>query len=391
MKRIVHVFSTFDPGGPQVRAVSVFTAMPECEHVVIPMDGRSGAAALIPSGVKAGVLLPPPGRKSLFYGLTMRRLLRDLRPDLLVTYNWGAIDAVIGSRLAPFFPVVHAEDGFLPDEARARKLRRRLARFVLLNTIHATVVPSRTLLEIVRREYGVAASRVRFLPNGVDLERFRPRRDPAWRRAHGIPDDALLVGSLGHLRPEKDLAVLLRAFALASGPNDRLAIAGGGPELERLTSLAARLGIAGRVSFTGAAPDPAACYASFDVFAMSSVTEQMPIALLEAMACGLPAVATDVGDCRHLLGEDPATIAPPGDPAALASKLSAVLRDPAERARLSHANRARAERDHSRERMLRGWTTVFREAMRDRRRSRRAGRGSPAALRPDLRRVPARD
>lgn len=363
MSRIVHVFSTFDAAGPQVRAVSLFSAMPDCEHVVIPMDGRIGAAALLPPDSNARVLLPPPeGRKKLWYGLTMRRVLRALRPDLLVTYNWGAIDAVIASRVAPFFPVIHAEDGFLPDEAARRKLRRRLTRFVLLNTIHATVVPSRTLLEIARREFGIAASRLRFVPNGVDLRRFRPRRDLAWRRSLGVPDGALVVGSLGGLRAVKDLGTLLRAFARATR-DAWLVIAGGGPEREPLAALARELGIHARVVFAGPILDPSICYPAFDLFAMSSFTEQMPIALLEAMASGLPAVVTDVGDCRTLVGERSAAVVPPKDPDALASKLGALLRDPIARARLGAENRARAEREYSQERMLAAWVSLCRDAM----------------------------
>lgn len=372
MTRIVHVFSTFDAGGPEVRAVSVFNAMPDCEHVVIPMDGNIGAAPLLQPGSRARILQPPPeGRKKLWYGLTMRRFLRQLRPDLLVTYNWGAIDAVIASRTAPFFPVIHAEDGFLPDEAARRKLRRRLTRLVLLNTIHATIVPSHTLLEIARREYGVRASRLRFIPNGVDLARFRPRRELAWRRSLGVPDSALIVGSLGGLRAVKDLGTLLRAFARAVGgwePSQTreawLVIAGGGPEREPLESLARDLGIRARVVFAGPIHDPSICYPAFDVFAMSSFTEQMPIALLEAMASGLPAVVTDVGDCRILVGARPAAVAPPRDPDALAAKLASLLRDPSARARLGAENRVRAEREYSQERMLAAWVGLCREAMR---------------------------
>lgn len=365
MTRIVHVFSTFDAGGPQVRAVSVFAAMPGVEHVVIPMDGRSGAAALFPPGANARVVLPPSeGRKTLFYGCTtLRPFLRRLRPDLLVTSNWGAVDAIIASRLERFCPVVHCEDGFLPDEARARKRRRRLARFALLNTVHATIVPSRTLLAIARREFRIASSRLRFIANGIDLHRFRARRDPSWRRALGIPDGALVVGSVGGLRAEKDLPVLLRAFAIARTPDAWLVVVGAGPDREALAALTSSLGLAARVVFAGAVSDPSVCHPSFDVFAMSSLTEQMPLALLEAMASGLPAVVTDVGDCAFLVGGAPEAIAPPRDAGTLGAKLGALLRDPAARAQLGASNRARAVRDHSRERMLAEWTGVFREAL----------------------------
>ena len=118
------------------------------------------------------------------------------------------------------------------------------------------------------------------------------------RQQWGIDDETVVYGFAGGLRGEKNLHLLLKAFGEAALPdNSHLALVGDGPDRAELEQLAARLGIGPRVSFRGHASDMSQVMPAFDVFVMSSRTEQTPNALLEAMACGLPVIATDVGDC----------------------------------------------------------------------------------------------
>ena len=129
---------------------------------------------------------------------------------------------------------------------------------------------------------------------------------------------------MGALRPEKNLELLLRGFALANIANARLALIGDGPCRSGLQRLAAELGIGGRVIFAGRADQPALSLPALDVFAMSSSTEQMSNAMLEAMATGLPVVTTNVGDSRELLGKEGGVVTPAGDLGGYASGLRAM-------------------------------------------------------------------
>ncbi|MBL8725165.1 MAG: glycosyltransferase [Planctomycetes bacterium] len=325
----VHVFATFGAGGPQIRAVQLLAALgPGRRHVVVAMDGRTEALAQVPQGLAVRCVPPPPRAGMLATVRALRTLLRAERPALVLTYNWGAIEAVWAARSAGL-PLVHHEDGFLPDEA-VRRLRRRswLRRWLLARV--PVVVPSAVLRGIATREWHLG--NVHHLPNGVDLERFRPAPAPA----------ACLVGTVGGLRPEKDHDTLLRA--LAELPMARAELVGAGPLEGALRSTAAALGLADRVQFAGATHDTAACYQRFGVFVLSSATEQLPLVLLEAMASGLPVVATDVGDVRATLPEGSRRfVVPPRAPQALAKALAELLADPALRATLGAANRAAAE------------------------------------------------
>ncbi len=134
---------------------------------------------------------------------------------------------------------------------------------------------------------------------------------------------------------------------------------GDGPERPALERLAIELGIATRVHFTGHVAVPAPLYAGFDLFALSSDTEQMPLSVIEAMAAGLPVASTDVGDVRLMLAPENAPYIGPIDDAPLARSLLALLRDPGLRRRIGEANRARAARDYDQETMFQAYAALF--------------------------------
>ena len=297
------MFPSFCPGGAEVRTATIINALGrDIEHSIVALDGRRDAAGRITPDARVAYVDAPKGKGSLLYGLALRPAILSIRPDLLLTYNWGAIDAVIAGALPGQLPIVHAEDGFGSDEAFKRKARRVWARRVLLNTINLTVVPSIVLRNLAHREYWLPERRIRYIPNGVDTKRFRRDLGRGWRSGYGIPDNAVVFGFVGALRPEKRLDFLLSAFASSASSSDWLVIAGDGPGRAALQARARELGIDTRTVFAGDIVDPAPVYAALDVFAMSSMTEQMPIVLLEAMSSALPVVSTDVGDIAHMLG-----------------------------------------------------------------------------------------
>ncbi len=333
-RHFLHVFPSFDPGGMEVRAAMVIDLLPAPDrHTVIAMNGRHGARARIR---RAQVTLaePPPRRGFLGTARAMAARVRALRPDLVLTYNWGSIETVLGCVLAGHRALIHHEEGFGADEAQHFKRRRAWARRLLLRRAAAVVVPSRVLERIARERWRLSAARVRYLANGVDLARFAAR-GPTER-------GEVVIGCVAHFRPEKDVPALVGAFArCAERGRARLHLVGDGPQRAAAEDLARTLGVADRVRFLGALADTAPAYADMDVFALASRTEQMPLVVLEAMAAGLPVVAPAVGDIADMVAAgNRDLIVPPGDPAALAAALDRLIVDPARRARLGAANRA---------------------------------------------------
>ncbi len=374
---LLHVFSTFAVGGPQVRFARLARLLGDnYRHLIVAMDGAHDAAALLDAGVDYRIhhlrsgsgpgAGPRAGKGALVANLAAWRAeLRALRPDLLVTYNWGAIEWGLANRLPALWggercPQVHIEDGFGPEEAHRQRRRRVLFRRLALAR-STVVVPSRTLHRIAATVWRLDPARLEYLPNGIDCDRFAGPPDGALLAGLGAaPGGPPVIGTIAALRPEKNLARLVRAFAeLSRHTEARLVIAGAGAEADRLAALVATLGVAARVRFAGHVDAPERLLGGFDVFALSSDTEQMPFSVLEAMAAGLPVAAVDVGDVRHMLAADNAGYLTEPSAPALAAALGQLLADPARRAAIGAANRARVRELFDERRMAAGYDRLF--------------------------------
>lgn len=335
-RHFLHVFPSFDPGGMEVRAAMLMDKLPPpVRHTVVSMSGRTGCLERVKvAQVEVGEA--PPRAGFLATGRAMAATVTRLRPDLVLTYNWGAIETVLGCRLAGHRALVHHEEGFGVDETERLLRRRAWARRLLLRRASAVVVPSRVLHEVALRVWRLPSSTVRHLANGVDLGRFAPRA----ARDRG---DDVVIGCVAHFRPEKDVPGLVEAFARCQHrARARLVLVGDGPDRARAEHVASAHGLAARVRFVGAVIDTTPEYAAFDIFALASRTEQMPLVVLEAMAAGLPVVAPAVGDIADMVDpEGQACIVPPRDPAALAAALDRLIADAALRHRLGERNRTR--------------------------------------------------
>jgi glycosyltransferase involved in cell wall biosynthesis len=194
---------------------------------------------------------------------------------------------------------------------------------------------------------GVDAGHVHFVPNGVDTERFRPERTRtgALRTRFGIGADAPVVGFVGRLAWEKGPDVFLRtALSIrAQRPDARFIVVGDGAMLEQLQTFVRRFELARSVHFAGTRDDMPAVFNELDVLVLTSRSEAMPLALMEAMACGLPIVATKVGGVPDLVAHGvTGWIAPEGDYEALAAQVVDLLDEPGLRAAVGEAGRRRA-------------------------------------------------
>ncbi|MCW2240933.1 glycosyltransferase family 4 protein [Azospirillum canadense] len=357
-RTLLHIFSSFGSGGAAVRFVRLANRLgPRYRHRILALDHRRDSASLLAPELDVGFLdlEMRPGKTGVAANLAIaRRVLSRLRPDLLLSYNWGAVEWPLANRLAPLCPSIHFEDGFGPEEADGRQIRRRVWMRRLALGGARVVVPSRALWSIATGVWRLPTPRVLHIPNGIDAGAVTPVT------VRDAPLSELTVGYVGALRAEKNVARLVRALALLP-PQRRpwLRVIGDGPERPHLERLAGELAVAERVVFTGHVADPMRLLVGCDVLALSSDTEQMPLSVLEGMAAGLPVVSTDVGDVREMVAAANQALIVPKAEQPLAAALETVLGAPALRRALGQANRARVEAVYNEDHMVATYDRLF--------------------------------
>ena len=367
---ILHVHSTFSPGGKELRCVQLINAFgAKARHTIVSAEpDQLGAAKRIRQGIAVTLQPDFPALKGLPTPGRLQKLAKAMRGyDLVLTYNWGAMDAVMAHTLfseAFDLPkLIHHEDGFDESELVKRKQRRTWFRRIALGKSSGLVVPSSVLEEIALVEWQQPLGRVKRIPNGIDTGAFaaKPKTD-AIPRLLKRPGEKW-VGTMAGLRPVKNLPRLVRAFAAM--PDDwHLIVCGEGPDRARIEAEIDRLELNDRVHLPGAVDDPAKVVGLFDIFALSSDSEQFPLSVVEAMAAGRAVVAPEVGDIADIVAEENrAYLADTSSEEAIASELVALSDDAKLRDTVGKANRAKARAQFDADKMIATYRRLYSSAM----------------------------
>lgn len=363
---ILHVHGSFTLGGKEARAVRLMNIWGDkARHSIVSADPQAmGARDAIDPSVRVDYPDSPSfaGKPGLARYRVITAFLKQF--DLILTYNWGSMDAVMAHRLAGASAglpaLIHHEDGFNADETNGLKTKRNLFRRVALQRAHAMVVPSVRLEGIARSVWKQPSDRLHLIRNGIDVDRYgavpAPDAIPRLVRTPG----KLLVGTLAGLRAVKNIPRLVRAVA-AHKDRLQLVVVGEGPEREAILAEAAAHGL-NDMHMAGFMDRPWRFVGLFDIFALSSDSEQFPISLVEAMAAGVPAASMDVGDVANMVAPEnrPFVV---GNEGALADALGVLAGDADLRARLGAANRQRAARDYVEADMVNAYARLYGEAL----------------------------
>jgi glycosyltransferase involved in cell wall biosynthesis len=281
----------------------------------------------------AGVKLQP---RPLVYWWRLWRMLRKERVRALHVHHVGALMLIgVPAWLAGVPRVVMTEHGLqtLMERERHRRLTRRYARFVSEITV---VEPNQ--IEYLVNTVRLSPARLHCVPNGIRLRLRAPADIARARQILGVERDTFAFLCVARLNPVKDIETLLRAFAAfpeSMRERSRLFVVGDGEERAKLEALRASLGLERRVMFLGARSDVPGLLPGADALVLSSITEGLPMALLEAMAAGVPCVATAVGGIPALLSDGAGIVVPPKSPETLARAMAEIAQQPEMRARLA--------------------------------------------------------
>lgn len=365
---ILHLHSTFELGGKEARAVRLMNAFGDrARHTIVSgMEGRYGARERIAKGVKYEIAQNPPplqGKPSVGRYDAIARYMR--RFDLVLTYNWGAIDGVMARRVfgrgVP--PIVHHEDGFNEDEAGGLKRERNLYRRLALSAAHGLAVPSTSLERIALETWKQPRARVHRIINGIDTALYARRPDPKAIPGFVRKPKETVIGTVAGLRAVKDLPALVRAVGGLS-TRFRLVIVGEGPERAAIQQAALAMGIEDQLVMPGFLDRPYRFMGHFDLLALSSLSEQFPISVVEAMAAGLPIVAPPVGDVPTMVSAENAPFITeyPGE-VRLRDAMQALIVDPDLRKRVGEANRRKAETEYDERHMIQRYAALYEEAV----------------------------
>ena len=368
--RVLHLHSTFAAGGKELRSAQLINAFGrQLSHAIVSADPAAyGASAHIKRGIDVRYPREFPAMRGKPWPRRLHALASAMKQyDLVLTYNWGAMDAVMAHTLfhdaLGLPPLIHHEDGFNEDEHDRLKATRNWYRRIALGKTSGLVVPSEVLEGIALETWQQPIGRVKHIPNGIATKRFasRPKRDPL--RGVIKHEGEFWVGTLAGLRAVKNLPLLVRA--MVDLPEEwQLVIVGEGPEADTIRDAAESAGISHRVHMPGFAADPHRFIGLFDIFALSSRSEQFPLSVVEAMAAELPIVAPEVGDIAAMVSDENARfIVSRDDEAALGKALLGLAKDAETRRRIGDANRSKARAQFNEVKMIAAYRRLYDSAL----------------------------
>lgn len=368
---VLHLVYSFDVGGLENGVVNLINRMPaeRFRHMVVALTRCEPAfcARITRPDVDFISLHKPPGQGYKLYP-KLYRLFRQHRPAILHSRNLAALEAVVPAFAAGVPVRIHGEHGWEESDPRGLSAKFRFMRRIYRPFVSRYVALSGDLQRYLVDRVGVPAERVSRICNGVDTVRFQPAAGPR-PAITGCPfaaPDQVLIGTVGRLQAVKDQITLVRAFArlVASGApgsdRARLVVAGDGPLRSQVEAEVRACGVADRIWLAGERKDVPDVMRGLDIFVLPSISEGISNTILEAMASGLPVVATEVGGNGELVVAGvTGALVPASDPAAMAEALMCYAGDVALRHKHGAAGRERVEAEFSLSGMVERYTSLY--------------------------------
>lgn len=377
---VAHVVYRFDTGGLENGLVNLINHMPRdaYRHAVIALTQVTDFRQRVKrDDVQFIALDKPPGHAVKLYP-RLAQVFRQLQPAVVHTRNLAALECALPAWWAGVPVRVHGEHGRDVEDMDGTSRKYQWLRRAYKPWVTHYVALSRDLAGYLTERVHVPADRLSQVYNGVDTQRFRPAGGPR-PPIEGCPfdpDTHWLVGTVGRMQQVKDQPNLARAFVRlmtqqpALRDRVRLVMLGGGPLREQVQRIVDEAGLSALCWLPGERSDVADVMRGLSCFALPSLAEGISNTILEAMASGLPVVATDVGGNAELVDEgSTGLIVPPANAEALAEAIGRLASDPGRAAAMGGAGRTRAVGQFSLEAMVARYQGIYDQQLRARRRA----------------------
>lgn len=362
-KRVLHLIDTGGPGGAEtifLKLVQGLDAKQWESIAAVPWTGWL-SETLQSRGIEP-LLVPTHGSFDLKYVRRLVQLVRERRIDLIQTHLLTtAVYASLAARFCgiPVVSTFHGTNDVSPnDRFKAAKFR------IIDRSMNRVVFVSESLRRAFRSIGPLRRAETRVVHNGIDPGLFRSTGDRSFRQSLGVRDDEILVGAVGNIRVSKAYPVLLRAAALLKKQNVRcrIVIVGQGDDglHDEVLALRSELGLDDYVIMAGFRRDITQVMNGLDLYVLSSSAEGFSLTTVQAMACGIPAIATRCGGPEEIVDDGKTgTLVDVNSPEALAAAIQSLAADPARRAQFGSAGRAAVERKFTLEAMVGGYAAIY--------------------------------
>lgn len=361
--KILHVVHSFNVGGLENGIINLINKSNEEHfiHEICCMTKSGDAESRLEKSVKVHEMHKRRGNDWRMIP-KLAKLIGELKPDIVHTRNWGTIDGIVAAKIKGVSSIIHGEHGWNMDDPLGRNFRRRMVRRILSGAVSQFVAVSEDIRRWMIDSIGIKDTKISKILNGVDTERFHPGNKSEARKILGFSEEDILIGTVGRFDPIKDQQLLLQAFSdlQGDGKEPRLILIGDGPERKVLESVKEKLPCKDRIVLLGERNEIERILSALDIFVLSSKNEGMSNTILEAMAGGLPIVATSVGGNLELVTQGKTGLFfEPGDIRGLTEALKFYMEHEEERRLHGSNGRCKAEQHFSLNRMVQDYETLY--------------------------------
>jgi len=360
----IHVIYRLDTGGLQNGIVNLVNNMDtsKFENIICCLTQGGDFEKRLNKNIKVSKMFKKPGNDYQLY-IKLIEYLKEIKPTIVHTRNWAGMDGIIAAKIAGVPIIVHGEHGFeITDLISQNKKRKFIRKLVLSTMVDKIVTVSKNLKNRLINEIKIKPEKIIHIPNGVDTNKFNIYRKEFTRKKFGFKKEDFIIGIVARLDSIKNHKTLFFAFKeiVKNYPQVKLIIVGDGPLREELKEKSYQLGIKNKVIFMGERDNVPEILKTFDIFVLPSLNEGMSNTILEAMATGIPVIASNVGGNPELVIDgETGFLFPTNDVESLVQKIKTYILYPELEQKHGYNARKRVEEKFSLDQMVRRYEELY--------------------------------